>query len=727
MAITIQEVRQKYPQYSDLSDKQLVDALHSKYYSDIPKNDFYNQVGLTAKDDVALKQLETGLQEETRQQRRKKAADVLRSVATGAVRGISGVAGLPALLEQVSPTKGFIQQMPGGPLAELAKATQRTGIISGELGVAFPSQQRIVSGVEQIPGARAITQYQPQTKAGEFAETISEFAAPGGLFARGIRPATAAIGVGGVGGVVQETQEQAGMSPAQSLPLTLLSTLGAGYVASPSRVARYAKEAIKDVPDEEIALAASVERKANELGINITAPELIDNKILKGVGEIVYGSEKGGDIMYNYIKNRPQEINKVADRLMDEIIKNPESVRKVYQNIGTTADKAIRNAEKARRIQAEDAGYIVSNVENLDEAQIINVLGQIDEKISAFGQKSPSIKTLEKLKTRLTRDEANLIPETNIKKVSASMRELRENIKDSKLGVADNRRFIDKDARNALFNDDGTGVLNNLDNQLRTNISYRNAQDTFARLSDEIVQPVLDNVEALGKGVTPKKIKSFVFDPTKNNVNDIKQTYTILNKTDKEAFPNIARAYIENAANQAFITKPGGESLKSGFDLYKALAGTKNQRANFNQVLKGVAEANGVNPNTLILGFNNFNEVLKRTARIANVDNPKIPPNPRNLPQTAAQIGSFMWRVKFASRYGEYLQQKTMQDLAKTFTSKNSVDELVKLAKTDLDSTDAVIRSINIISATRPLQELEREQYLQSLSQPPIPVGQTTQ
>ena len=37
MAITIQEVRQKYPQYSDLSDKQLVDALHSKYYSDIPK------------------------------------------------------------------------------------------------------------------------------------------------------------------------------------------------------------------------------------------------------------------------------------------------------------------------------------------------------------------------------------------------------------------------------------------------------------------------------------------------------------------------------------------------------------------------------------------------------------------------------------------------------------------------------------------------------------------
>lgn len=708
MAITIQEVRQKYPQYTDLSDKQLVDALHSKYYSDIPINDFYNQVGLTAKEDIALEEPETALQEERQATRRRTAADILRSAARGGLRGVTGLLGLPALGEQIFPTAETLQQIPTvDPVLQLLKAAQRTGIVSGEPGALFPSQQRIMAGVEQIPGARAVTEYQPQTRAGEYAETISEFAVPGGLFARTPRALGTALGVGGVGGVVQETQEQIGLTPMQALPLTVVSTIASGYALSPNRAARYAKEAIKGVSDEELALAASVERKANELGINITAPELIDNKILKGVGDIVYGSEKGGDIMYNYIKNRPQEINKVADLLMDEIIKKPESVRQVYKDIGTTADKAIRKAEQARRIQAEDAGYIVSNVENLDEAQIINVLGQIDEKIASFAQGSPNISKLNQLKTRLTIDEANTIPETNINKLSAAMREFREKIADSKTGQADTRRFIDKDGRYALFNDDGTGILNNLDNQLRTNVSYKNAQDTFARLSDEMVQPVLDSVEALGKGVTPDKVKAFVFNPTKNNVNDIKQTYTILNKTDKEAFPNIARAYIENAANKAFITKPGGESLKSGFDLYKSLAGTKAQKDNFNQVLIGVAEANGVNPNNLLLGFDKFNEVLKRTARITNIDNPKMPPNAKNLPQTAAQIGSFMWRVKFASKYGEFLQQKTMQDLAKVFTSKNSVDELVKLAKTDLDSTEAVIRTVNIIAATSPFQEPE--------------------
>ena len=44
---TIQEIRQKYPQYSDMSDDQLAGALHSKFYSDIPRDDFNKRIGLT--------------------------------------------------------------------------------------------------------------------------------------------------------------------------------------------------------------------------------------------------------------------------------------------------------------------------------------------------------------------------------------------------------------------------------------------------------------------------------------------------------------------------------------------------------------------------------------------------------------------------------------------------------------------------------------------------------
>ncbi len=43
--ITIKEIREKYPQYDDLSDQDLTDKLHAKFYSDMDKSEFYNKVG----------------------------------------------------------------------------------------------------------------------------------------------------------------------------------------------------------------------------------------------------------------------------------------------------------------------------------------------------------------------------------------------------------------------------------------------------------------------------------------------------------------------------------------------------------------------------------------------------------------------------------------------------------------------------------------------------------
>lgn len=45
---TIAEIREKYPQYSDMPDAALADALHSKFYADMPKTDFYTKIGLSS-------------------------------------------------------------------------------------------------------------------------------------------------------------------------------------------------------------------------------------------------------------------------------------------------------------------------------------------------------------------------------------------------------------------------------------------------------------------------------------------------------------------------------------------------------------------------------------------------------------------------------------------------------------------------------------------------------
>ncbi len=44
---TLSEIRQSYPQYSDMSDDVLADALYNKFYSDMPRDDFNKRLGMT--------------------------------------------------------------------------------------------------------------------------------------------------------------------------------------------------------------------------------------------------------------------------------------------------------------------------------------------------------------------------------------------------------------------------------------------------------------------------------------------------------------------------------------------------------------------------------------------------------------------------------------------------------------------------------------------------------
>lgn len=55
--ITIEEIRKKYPQYKDISDKELADKLHAKFYSDMPKEKFYEKISFSPKgEDIVEKE-----------------------------------------------------------------------------------------------------------------------------------------------------------------------------------------------------------------------------------------------------------------------------------------------------------------------------------------------------------------------------------------------------------------------------------------------------------------------------------------------------------------------------------------------------------------------------------------------------------------------------------------------------------------------------------------------
>src|SRR5579872_5462220 len=43
--MNLKEIREKYPQYNQISDKDLANKLHQKYYSHVPIEQFYEKIG----------------------------------------------------------------------------------------------------------------------------------------------------------------------------------------------------------------------------------------------------------------------------------------------------------------------------------------------------------------------------------------------------------------------------------------------------------------------------------------------------------------------------------------------------------------------------------------------------------------------------------------------------------------------------------------------------------
>lgn len=103
--MTIADVRSKFPDYNDLSDQELADKLHAKFYSDIPKQDFYDKIGFQGgKLDTLKRDLGYGMQGYEPSQRggalgmaesiRNFIGAVPQEAAAGLASGIQGIANL---------------------------------------------------------------------------------------------------------------------------------------------------------------------------------------------------------------------------------------------------------------------------------------------------------------------------------------------------------------------------------------------------------------------------------------------------------------------------------------------------------------------------------------------------------------------------------------------------------------------------------------------------------
>jgi hypothetical protein len=333
---TMQEVRAKYPQYNDMTDEQLAEALHRKFYSDMPFDEFAAKIGLSQVEQPAqeMSWADTGV-------------DALKSMWTGLVHGAAGLAALPQDLGRWAGGNvayGIDRLMGQSP--EEAQATfDQMQNIQGSF--APPSSQQMVQGVESVTGPL----HQPQTTTGEYARTIGEFvpsalAGPGSLLRKGLLAVVPAV-----------TSETAGQATEGEWyePYARLGGALLGGIAASTKGNVGTKQMLKDAPSRtDVARDAKAAYDAIDNAGIVFDPLAYKSTAMKLKADL---AKKGWD------KLQGGQVGPLVNRI-DSMLK-PRAV-----SDWTKVDGILKDAKGILRSNADEttkmhAGIIVSQLEDL--------------------------------------------------------------------------------------------------------------------------------------------------------------------------------------------------------------------------------------------------------------------------------------------------------------------------------------------------------------------------
>jgi len=636
------------------------------------------------------------------------ALDYAKSAGSGAYKGSSYIPGFPGDIEQLG--QQFLPEWLTNPITEGAKPIQ-----------VFPTSAQLRGMAETvIPALEGVAEYEPQTTGGRYLQTGIEFAAPSvtGKTAAA-RKFGAGLGLGG--GALYETVESTSGSPGVASAVTIPAMLTAGFLGGPSTAAKLAERSLKGVSEKNIAQAIDLENAAKIAGIKLLPGEALDNKMVAQLTEDVLKSDLGSDYIFAAIKDRPQEVAALVGKQADEISKMPESQRAVFKMISDTAKTTVQQAKKTRTNKAQDAGYKVANDQSLPSQDVLDIIDGIDS--INVSPNSPSATKLNQIKNQLIKKKVKvegqkklqIIPETNINNLSSTFKQFREEVNASNKDlVVGGERFVVSDLRPKLFNQDKTGALDLLGEQLNTNPSYKAGNEKFAELTNSLVNVVEANVLPLSKKkIDLNKIEKFVFNPKQANVKDIKDTLSTLNKTNPQATLEIANVYFRNAINNSFGINKSGADLTQGFKLAKAVAGTDNQRKNFLAVIDMVADANKVSRKDLKVGFENMLDILERTGRISNINKPGFDVKgiaAQTLAKDIAMAKTFNPLVRLATKYSELKAGGAMDSLGRIMANPQSTKLLVELGRTNPQSKAAINKTIQAIGLVSPFRDEQAQQ-----------------
>lgn len=284
---TLAEFRAQYPQYDAVPDVKLADSLHQKFYSQIPKTDFYKTIGLDASSMIPGNENAVTSVKPPEVSMRDRIAGIIETpmalaanVATGIPVYLAGIGG-PEFQRKVA---GQIQYQPRtqtaqdalGAIAAGFEASKLPPFISGGLGLgmnalAGPAMQQTGAAARQATAparnvlANVMTREQPQMQGMGAASTAEQAMREQRLGQFGI-PATA-------GERTKNLAQQQFESEVQRGVITGIS---------PDAKTKLAEQMGKFKANQKQAIVNNFERMTSEVGAEVADPTQV-----RQIGKIV--------------------------------------------------------------------------------------------------------------------------------------------------------------------------------------------------------------------------------------------------------------------------------------------------------------------------------------------------------------------------------------------------------------------------------------------------------
>lgn len=255
---TINDLRSKYPQYNDMSDAQFADAFHRKFYSDIPKDEFYSKIGMPSGGKGLINTVSDFVTD-----------TAIPYAGTAAVKALAGVGSIPNMIGTLG------QGITGGK--------NENSLIPSPFDVLAmsPSYSDIQSSLFEGTGT---PEYKPDTALGKLGMEAASMAGSGALTPLGMGQKASAL-YGGLSGLGSEGLGQAFEGTALETPARMVGAFAAPIAGAPAmsklqQIAQGATGNLSTSPEVSKILSRSLEAEGITPQSAISKISASDNKSL---------------------------------------------------------------------------------------------------------------------------------------------------------------------------------------------------------------------------------------------------------------------------------------------------------------------------------------------------------------------------------------------------------------------------------------------------------------